>query len=246
MNRHDKDAAVLGLIPARGGSKGIPRKNLAPLGGKPLIAHTIEAARASGRLADYIVSTDDEEIARVARLYGAAVPFLRPPELADDTAKAQDVAAHALNTYDPVHRFTHVLLLQPTTPFRTNEDIDNAIALAASRRADCVVSFTRAETHHPYYMYFVDQAQEEEEPPRVRQAFDYPVGMRRQDFPPAAYRNGAIYLTRIAYFKKHRSFVSKDVVPYFMTPERSVNVDTPEDIAYAEFLFSRKSKEHSS
>lgn len=230
---------VLGLIPARGGSKGIRGKNIVHLAGRPLIAWTVDAARSSSLLDDCIVSTDSEDIAAVASREGADVPFLRPTELARDDSTAQEVVAHALDTYDPGGSFDYVMLLQPTSPMRTAGDIDGAIGLARRHDADSVVSFTYEETHHPYYMYFVEEADSPDRPPRMKQIFDYRVGTPRQDFPPAAYRNGAVYLTRTEYFRRHNSLVSEDVVPWFMPPSRSINIDTPEDLLFAEFLLSR-------
>jgi CMP-N,N'-diacetyllegionaminic acid synthase len=231
--------SVLGIIPARGGSKGISRKNIVPVGGKPLIAYTIAASQESQLLTACIVSTDDSGIADVCRQCGANVPFLRPSELASDTARAQDVVLHALEHLSPDAPYDYVLLLQPTAPFRTGADIDASIRLALAHDADSVVSFTQEETHHPYYMYFVDETSEFDTPSRVRQAYDYEVGTPRQQFPPAVYRNGAIYLTRVSFLREKGSFVSEDVVPYMMPASRSVNIDEPQDILYAEFLFAK-------
>jgi CMP-N-acetylneuraminic acid synthetase len=219
---------VLGLIPARGGSKGIRNKNIVALAGRPLIAWTVAAVRSSSLLDDCIVSTDSKEIAAAAVAAGAAAPFLRPPELAAADSTAQQVVAHALKAYDPGGSFDYVMLLQPTSPLRNAGDIDGAIGLARRHDAASVVSFTYEETHHPYYMYFVEAAGVPDGPPRMKQIFDYRVGTPRQDFPPAAYRNGAVYLTRTEYFRREASLVSEDVVPWFMPPSRSINIDTPE------------------
>lgn len=232
---------VLGLIPARGGSKGVKGKNIASLGGKPLIQYTIEAVNESECLSDCIVSTDSDSIADVARSLGASVPFMRPSELAGDRSRAQDAALHAIEQYDPEGNFDYVLLLQPTAPFRTGEDIDKAIRMAEDHAVTSLVSFAEAETHHPYYMYYVDSAVGDIV--RVKPACQYEVGTPRQEFPRAVYRNGAIYLTRIDYLKASYSFVSEDVVAYIMPPERSVNIDTQEDLAYAEFLLAKKASQ---
>jgi len=229
---------TLGLIPARGGSQGIRKKNIAPLAGVPLITYTIDAALGSRLLTDFIVSTDDREIADVAAAAGAKVPFMRPSRLSGDSATAQETALHGLDTYSAGKTFDYLLLLQPTAPLRTAADIDGAIRLALRHEAASVVSFTREETHHPYYMYFVEEAGGEGAAPRMIPAFEYKVGTPRQDFPPAAYRNGAIYLTEIEYLRRKGSFVSEDVVPYFMPQSRSVNIDTEQDLLYSEFLLS--------
>ncbi|MFC1498517.1 cytidylyltransferase domain-containing protein [Verrucomicrobiota bacterium] len=232
---------ILGLIPARGGSKGIKKKNIVPLAGKPLIFYTIKAAQGSSLLTDCIVSTDDKEIADAAVGYGMKVPFLRPPELSGDEARVQDVAFHTLKEYCN-GAFDYLLLLQPTAPFRTSEDIDESIRLADQHNACSVVSFTHVETYHPYYMYRLEKSGSPGLPSRVSQAFDYEVGMPRQQFPSMVYRNGAIYLTKTSYLREKESFVSENVVPYIMPPQRSVNIDTIEDMQYAEFLISQKLK----
>lgn len=230
---------VLGLIPARGGSKGFPGKNLAPLAGLPLIAHTVRAARASRRLADVLVSTDSPAIADACRAAGAAVPWLRPPELAGDRTKMQEVALHALAAHPHGAEFDYLLLLQPTAPLRTAEDIDAAIDLAARHDADSVTSFMPVETHHPYYMYRYTPGGDGR-PARVAPFVEYEPGLLRQDFPTCVYRNGAIYLVRRTWFLAHRAFVAPGGVPYLMPPERSANIDTAEDLALAEFLLSRR------
>jgi CMP-N,N'-diacetyllegionaminic acid synthase len=240
MTGQRKDLKVLGLIPARGGSKGISKKNIISLAGIPLIQYTIDAAKKSDLLSDFIVSTDSPEIAEVAKKLGAKVPFIRPAELATDSAKSQDVALHALDSYDPEGTFDYLLLLQPTAPFRSAEDIDEAIRLATRHDASSVVSFSHVETHHPYYMYFLNQPASKSDSPRVRQAFDYKVGTPRQDFPPMVYRNGAIYMTKVSYLRSSHSFVSQDIVPYLMPSLSSINIDEKDDILYAEFILSRK------
>jgi N-acylneuraminate cytidylyltransferase/CMP-N,N'-diacetyllegionaminic acid synthase len=229
---------TLGLIPARGGSRGIRKKNIAPLAGVPLITYTIRAALASRLLTDFIVSTDNREIADVAVTAGAKVPFMRPSDISGDAATAQEAALHALDAYAAGQDFDYVLLLQPTAPLRTAADIDGVIELARRHDATSVVSFTREETHHPYYMYFIEEGETKDAVPRMIQAFSYEVGTPRQDFPPAAYRNGAVYLTTVEHLRRRGSFVSADLVPYFMPQSRSVNIDTEQDLLYAEFLLS--------
>ncbi len=237
MHATTENLKVLGLIPARGGSKGIPGKNVRKIANKPLIQYTIDAAASSQLLTEFIVSTDSKEIAEVCRELGAAVPFMRPDDLASDSARAQNVAIHAIDLYDAARTFDYVLLLQPTAPFRIAEDIDAAIELATMHRCDSVVSFMRVETHHPYYMYFLEHGDDGRM--AVKPAHDYRVGVPRQEFPPAVYRNGAIYLTRIDYLRRTKSFVAPDVVPYMMPPERSINIDEPGDIDYAEYMLKK-------
>lgn len=218
---------VLGIIPARGGSKGVPGKNIRLLGGKPLLVWTLEAARAATRVDQVMCSTDSPEIAEIAEAHGLPVPFLRPAELAGDRSRVQDAVADLLDRLD-LHP-DYLLLLQPTTPFRTSDDIDRAVELALEHDATSVVGFTRMETHHPYYMYAY-----EESPPSVSPLFTYSPGTPRQEFPPVVYRNGAVYLVKTAWFREHRAFVSPDVLPMLMPPERSVNLDTEEDFSLAE------------
>jgi len=232
--------SVLGLIPARGGSKGFPGKNLAQLAGAPLIVHTVRAAQHSRRLSDIVLSTDSEAIAEVCRACGLAVPWLRQPEIAGDTTRMQEVALDAIARHPRGDCFDYLLLLQPTAPLRTAEDIDAAIQLAEKYDANTVASFTAEESRHPYYMYrytpeTVDRAA------RVTPFAEYEPGLPRQAFPCCVYRNGAIYLVRRTWFLKHRAFVSSDCVPYLMPPERTSNIDSPRDLAYAEVLLSRRS-----
>jgi len=234
-----KSISVLGLIPARAGSKGVPGKNIAPLAGIPLIAHTVRAAKGSRLLTDIMVSTDGEQIAEVCRKEGVAVPWLRPVELAGDLSKAQDVALHALQNTPNGKAYDYLMLLQPTAPFRSSEDIDESIRLAARHNAESVVSFVFEETRHPYYMYTYE-AEKNGQPAKVMPFAQYEVGLPRQKFPPCVYRNGAIYLVRCDYFLRQHSFVSPDLVPYLMPPERSVNIDAREDLDFAEYLLSRK------
>lgn len=203
-----------------------------------MIQWTIDAARQSELLDDFIVSTDDPEIADACRDLGANVPFLRPAELATDTATSQDTALHALATYKGEKAFDYLLLLQPTTPFRSSSDIDASISLAAQYSSTSVVSFTEIDTYHPYYMYFAEEPESSGSPPSVKQAFEYEVGTPRQAFPRALYRNGAIYLVRTDHLVKAHSFVCANVTPYLMPLERSINIDGKADLVYAEFLLA--------
>ncbi len=227
--------SILALIPARGGSKGIPRKNLAPLAGQPLIAWTIAAALGSKNLSRVIVSTDDAEIAEVARQHGADVPFLRPPELAADESGALGVVLHALDWLaesagEPPE---YVLLLQPTSPLRATADIDAAIALAHARDADAVLGVCEA-VPHPFLARRVDEA-------GVLTDF-LPVDeklVRRQDFPYAYVLNGAIYLNRCASLRTARTFQPPGALALIMPRERSLDIDTPHDLRLAEQLLTK-------
>lgn len=226
---------ILGLIPARGGSKGLPGKNIRPLLGKPLAAWTIEQARASRYLDKIIVSTDAEEIAAVARRYGAEVPFMRPPELSTDHAKAIDVILHAIEHFSVRgERYDLVMLLQPTSPLRAAQDIDNAVERLFSKEAQSVVSVCEAE-HHPYGMNILppDGSLEDFLKPEA-------INSNRQELPVFYRINGAIYMAYIAYLQAQKSFVGKDAFAYIMPREKSVDIDSIIDLKFAECLLAAK------
>jgi len=217
---------VLALIPARGGSKGIPRKNVKPIAGKPLIAWTIEAALRSSSLSDVVVTTDDEEIAEVSRRHGAHTPFMRPGHLAQDHTAGIDPVLHAL---EELPRFDAVLLLQPTSPLRTTADIDACVRLACDTAAACVVSVCEP-TQHPYWTYRLDTTG------RLRPLIDLPAVTRRQDLPPLYAANGALYFARTEWLQSKRTFITPETLAFVMPAERSVDLDTPLDWKLAELL----------
>lgn len=216
---------VLGVIPARGGSKAIPGKNLADLGGIPLLHWTTRAARRS-RLTRTIVSTDDEAIAEAARDAGVEVPFVRPAALATDDASSIDVAAHALEQLG-ADGFDAVMLLQPTTPFRTSDDIDDALATLDSSDADSVIGVVDVGGHHPARMKFVERGRLVD-PPYAEEFENQP----RQQLEPVHIRNGAVYLTRVPTLLSG-SFRGRESRALVMPPERSINIDTPLDLLLA-------------
>ena len=218
---------VLGLITARGGSKGIPGKNIRSLAGKPLIAWTIEAAQKSGCLARIAVSTDDEAIAAVARDWGAEVPFMRPVKLAEDTSSHISVVEHALNWFLEHENYTpdYLLLLQPTSPLRVPEDIQAAVELAEARDAVGVVSVVESHPHP----YLSKRIQPDGALADLITVENIPY-LRRQDLPLVYSLNGAIYLGRPGALLKERTFMPKGTLAYIMPPERSLDVDTPWDL----------------
>lgn len=221
--------SLLALIPARGGSKGIPRKNIRPFKGRPLIAWTIAAARLAKGIDRIVVSTEDAEIAEIAKSWGADVPFLRPAGLAEDTTPGMDVVFHTLAQL-PEH--DDILLLQPTSPLRQTEDIESIIALRERLAAPAAVSVSDIG-HPPQWLYRIDDRS------RLEPLLDMrPVG-RRQEGGRAFMLNGALYLARTDWLRTHGSFISSDTVAYVMPPERSVDIDTPLDWHWAEFLMSR-------
>ena len=221
---------TLGIIPARGGSKGIPRKNLRHLGTKPLIAWTIEQALGAALLDDIIVTTEDKEIAKVARQWGAKVPFMRPTELAEDTTPGIDVIMHAL---DYAQDFQRILVLQPTSPFRTSADIDGIIQFCNERRAQSAVSVTPT-SKHPYWTYGLS---EEELVPLLE--IDA-TKKTRQELPQAYNLNGALYLAEVEWLTRTRSLIHNTTLGYVMPAERSIDLDTELDWDWAEFLLEKQ------
>lgn len=223
---------VLGLINARGGSKGVPRKNIKPLLEKPLIAYSIEAALNASRLDRVVVSTDDEEIGKVARCYGADVPFIRPNELATDTSLQIDVIAHALQIFaDAGEVYDVVVILQPTCPLRTSADIDGALELMEQTQADTVISVTEVQGQHPFTMY-TQQSNGLLEPLLKTNS----AGVLRQQFPRVWWRNGAIYAVRTEVILQKRKLYGEEVRGYPMPVERSANIDEPIDWIITESL----------
>jgi CMP-N,N'-diacetyllegionaminic acid synthase len=229
---------MLALIPARGGSKGLPGKNIRPLLGKPLMAYSIEAALKAASVSRVIVSTDTEDIAEVARACGAEVPFLRPAELATDTALALDNYVYTLNrlSSEGGAKIEELIVLLPTTPLRNAADIDAAIALFRSKQADSVISYFEAP--HPVQWYrFIDDAGV------IRSVF--PEGDRlanRQKERIAYLPNGAIYIFKSDLLIKQQTYYSDRTFPYIMPAERSVDIDNLFDFELAEFLLTRTAK----
>jgi N-acylneuraminate cytidylyltransferase len=216
--------SVLALIPARGGSKGLPGKNIMPLGGRPLIQWTIDAARGSRFVDRVVLSSDDETIIEIAARGGCEVPFRRPAPLASDTAAMVDVALHALEAV-PSHDV--LVLLQPTSPLRTSTDIDAACELFTSSGAPSCVSVSLTE-QSPYWMYGLGARGE------LLPVLEPPEGIvRRQDLPPVYVLNGAIYVADVAALRKSRNFVTRETVGYTMPPERSIDIDTAADFEAA-------------
>jgi CMP-N,N'-diacetyllegionaminic acid synthase len=229
---------TLAVIPARGGSKGVPRKNVRPVHGRPLLAYTADTALASRHLLhDVVLSTDDEEIAEVGRSLGLSVPFLRPSELAGDAVPIVPVLQHAvsfLERRDGV-RMDWVLLLQPTEPFRTVEDVEAALDLADRGGCDSVISVVRVFAVHPVLMKRIEGDR------LLPYCVEEREGTRRQDYDPSAYmRNGAIYLTRRDVLMERRSIWGDVIRPFVMPPERSVSVDSELDLKLVELLMAER------
>lgn len=221
---------VLGVVPARGGSRAIPGKNLAMLGGRPLLAWTAEAALASS-LARVVLSTDDPAIAEAGRALGLDVPFLRPAVLATDDAASIDVVLHALDAVAADDEpYDAVMLLQPTSPLRTVADIDAAIALLGSSGADAVISVVDVGGHHPARMKWLD-GDRLIDPPFAEEVENQP----RQTLRPMVIRSGAVYLTRTDVLRR-RTFKGDDCRALVLPAERSINLDVPLDLRVAEAI----------
>lgn len=216
---------VLAVVPARGGSKGIPNKNIAPLHGKPLINWTIEAAQASQYIDRLILSSDDARICRVAESAGCEVPFVRRKELATDDAKSIDVV---LDSLEKVPGFDLIVLLQPTSPLRSTSDIDGCLELLVDRSAHSAVTVAPAQ-EHPYLIYSMDAGGRLD--PFIGAAQQ--ASLRRQDLPGAYSLNGAVYVAEIEWLRKTRSFISGQPAGYVMPKLRSVDIDDQEDLELA-------------
>ncbi len=222
---------VLGLIPARGGSKGLPRKNVLDLCGKPMIAWTIEAALASRHMDRVILSSDDPEIMQTATGYGCDVPYQRPNHLATDEATTIDVALHAADT---LPEFNVLVILQPTSPLRTAEDIDATLEQLFARRAPSCVSVTEPEKS-PYWSYGIDPKG------RIDPLIDASLARRRrQDLPTAYVLNGAVYAAHIDWLREQRAFVGPGTVAHVMPHGRSLDVDTLVDLKISSLLLQER------
>jgi CMP-N,N'-diacetyllegionaminic acid synthase len=231
---------ILAVITARGGSTTLPHKNILPFCGKPLIAYSIEAALAArdagAPIHRVIVSTDDAEIAENSRKFGADVPFMRPPELARSDTPTLPVIEHAVTFAEKEQslRYDWILLLQPTSPLRTRDDILAALELIAQPDTTAVVSVTSANASHPKKLRLIDGGilrpfQEGGFEPARRQDFDFDVYKT----------NGAIYLARRDVLMEEGSFYGSCPRPLVMPPERSIDIDTQLDFDIAEFLYRR-------
>jgi CMP-N,N'-diacetyllegionaminic acid synthase len=224
-----KDKTILALIPARAGSKGIPRKNIRPLLGRPLIEWSIAAATRSKYVDRLVVSTDGVEIAEVAKQSGGEVPFMRPQSLAGDTTPTMDVVLHAIEAV--AADYDYVLLLQATSPLRTFEHIDEAIEICLDAEAELMVSVVLAKKH-PGCMFELRDGRLK---PFLQGDVTY---TRRQDAPPIYEHNGALYLARTDYLKQAKTYNSSVALPYVMDARSSIDIDDEDDWRYAEFLLS--------
>ena len=231
---------TLAVIPARGGSKSIPRKNIVPVGGRPLIAYTIDAALQASEIADVVVSTDDAEIAEVCATLGLPAPFMRPAELSHDLAPSLPVVKHALEWAEGSEavRYDAVILLQPTTPFRTAGDIDTTLRMLRDSTADSVISVVDVGAAHPFRMKrivpgnrlvnYIDQGFEDMRP--------------RQLLPPVYLRSGAIYASRRDVVMTQGRMVGDECLAYVIPAERALNIDSPQDLLLAQLLVPQQGR----
>ena len=228
---------ILGLIPARGGSKGVPRKNIRPLGGKPVLQYTAEAALGSAGLYRVVLSTDDEEIAEVGRACGLDVPFMRPADLAADASPTLPVMKHAVEYVEASgDRVDAICLLQPTNPMRSTGVIDACLGLYEKVRADCVITVLPVpDKCNPHWVYFRD----DDGALRLSTGEATPIP-RRQDLPPAFHREGSVYITRRDVLMKQSSLFGELVVGYEIDPHETVNIDSLEDFERAERMMAAR------
>lgn len=224
---------ILALIPARGGSKGVPRKNVKILGGKPLIAWTIEAANQSKYIDRVILSSEDEEIIEVAKKWGCDVPFIRPKELAGDNTSSMDVILHAL---EEIRGYDYLVLLQPTSPFRQTRDIDNCIEKCLENNRNSCVSIVEV-SQNPYWMY--NRMDDGKIVPLLKKEKEV---CRRQDLPKVYILNGAIYVSKIEWLKRTKKLLDNNTIGYEMNFETSLDIDVPLDFRFAEFMMMFEDK----
>ena len=228
------EAKVLGVITARAGSKGIPGKNIKPLGGKPLIGYSVEVGKRCTTLTDLIVSTDGEEIAAVAKGFGAEVPFLRPLELASDTATHVSVMEHALLFMENLRGYTYdyAVILQPTSPFRIPEDIDATVLKLIESGADSAVTLVEVTNdQHP-----IKAKQLDAEGKVLPYCIPEVEGTRRQDLPKAYRRSGAAYAMRRDLLVSDKRLYGDHIVGHVVPRERSIDIDEPLDWIIAEHM----------
>lgn len=232
-----KNKTFLTIIPARAGSKRLPNKNIKDLDGKPLISYTINAAVKSKYITETVVSTDSEKIKNVALEYGANVPFIRPKELADDHSKSINVVTHAIDFYKKElnKEFDYVILLQPTSPLRDSNDIDNAIKYLNEKDADAVISVCEME-HNPIWSNKLNKEKS------MKNFLDEKyINKRTQELDKYYRINGAIYICKIdILIKENRFFIDDNIYAHEMTQENSVDIDTHLDFILAKILLEER------
>lgn len=230
---------VLGIIPARGGSKSVPRKNIKLLCGKPLLSYTAECAAAAKRLSRVILSTEDAEIAEVGRSLGLDVPFMRPMELAEDASATFPVVLHAVKALEAQGAsFDAVCLLQPTNPLRRSDDIDDCIELLETSGADSVISVQKVpQQYNPKWVFWQNDRGELS----LATGDDEPI-TRRQDLPDAFHRDGSVYVTRRGVLSKYGNLYGAKIAGYEIKHGDGINIDTPDDWKDAEVRINGRTR----
>ncbi len=233
-----EEKEIVALIPARGGSKGLPRKNVLEMAGKPLIAWSIIQAQQSNIIDRVVISTDDKEITEVADSFGAEIPFVRPKELATDEAKGIDVILHALRWLREHRQAVDIIVvLQPTSPLRLTEDIDNSLNLFLEREADAVVSVCRTE-HHPYWSNVLPEDKCMKD--FIRNEADK---KNREELPEFYRLNGAIFITKADFMIQNEGYYGDNTYAYIMPAERSIDIDSHLDFRLAGLLMENSINE---
>ncbi len=222
-----KDRKILAIIPARGGSKGIPKKNIVDLAGKPLIAWTIEQAKKSKHIDRLILSSDNTEIMAVGRKWGCEVPFRRPAMLSTDSSPSIDAVIHAIGKAG--ESYDYMILLQTTSPMRSAEDIDGAIMKCISSGADSCVSVIEPKKS-PFWTYKTNSRG------RIVPLIKTGLIKRRQDLPRTYCLNGAIYVAKIKWLLRSRSLIGRNTVPYLMDEKSSIDIDNRFELDIAAFI----------
>ena len=223
---------VVAIVPARGGSKGVPNKNRRQVAGLPLISYTLRAASKATCLDRIVVTTDDPEIAEIARAEGAEV-VIRPPDISGDASPVIEAVRHALAALEAQDGFSPdvVVLLQPTSPFREPGDIDAAVKLYRDEHNRAVCSVYRCEDNHPARMYRIEAG-------RLVSLFPDLAARRRQDLPPVFHRNGSLYVFGQREVESGQ-IIGEDMVPYVMPPSSAVNIDTELDLVLMEAMLEQ-------
>lgn len=224
--------SVLAIIPARGGSKGIKRKNLREVNGKTLLAHTIETALNASLIDRVIVTSEDEEIINAAKSARAEVPFIRPKHLAEDDTPGITPILHAIDQL-PLHDYT--IVLQVTSPLRTVEDINDSLNFCIRNKAPACVSVSEPLSN-PYLSFKMDNNH------HLKHLFLEEILPRRQDYSPYFQLNGAIYIAKTDWLKKNKNFLSTETIGYVMPKERALDVDTEFDLQWLEFYLNQLNK----
>jgi N-acylneuraminate cytidylyltransferase/CMP-N,N'-diacetyllegionaminic acid synthase len=227
-----KKKKILALIPARGGSKGLPGKNIRTLFGKPLIAWSIEAGLNSKYVDRVVVTTDDQKIASVAKKYGAEIPFMRPKELANDKSSSIDVVLHALDYLKKQgSEFDYIILLEPTSPLRETEDVDKSIEMLVNNRSGAVsiVGVSKVEAAHPMFDVKINK----------RGLLEHYMGSfqkytRRQEIDDLYFFEGTVYISQVKAFIEKRTFYHEKTLPYIVPRWKSIEIDDIFDLVCAE------------